>query len=188
MLFWDIMGPSLWKSTESSPHLAFKLHLFSWIWMFHEVKTKRCEEHPWIDVSVKPLLLCVNEWLTWGHLMLLYLSALLKNCLALRGSVNDEAMVHFQRAKNNHTVSKHFCFSTSRQSDAVLVTQLVKYCRFVLSVFLRRITNSTETLLEKQQVVILASDCGFFLLLQKRGLSSQACTLLFKCLICSYSG
>lgn len=45
------------------------------------------------------LLLRVNEWLTWGYLMPLYLSALLNNRLALRAGVNDGAMIHFQRAE-----------------------------------------------------------------------------------------
>lgn len=41
----------------------------------------------------------VNEWLTWGYLMLLYLSAPLNNRLALRAGVNDGAVIHFQRAE-----------------------------------------------------------------------------------------
>lgn len=45
------------------------------------------------------LLLRVNELLTWGYLMLLYLSALLKNCLTLRSSLNDGAMIYSQRAE-----------------------------------------------------------------------------------------
>lgn len=69
--------------------------------MFHEVMTKRCEGTSMnrcaCEVSVR--LLRVNEWLTWGYLMLLYLFALLKNSLALRASVNDGAMIHSQRAE-----------------------------------------------------------------------------------------
>lgn len=45
------------------------------------------------------VLLCVNEWLTWGYLMLLYLSALLNNRLALRAGVNDGVMITFLRAE-----------------------------------------------------------------------------------------
>ena len=45
------------------------------------------------------VLLRVNEWLTWGYLMLLYLSALLNNRLAPSAGVNDGAMIHFQRAE-----------------------------------------------------------------------------------------
>ena len=41
----------------------------------------------------------VNEWLTWGYLMLLYLSALLKNRLALRVGVNNDTMIQSQRAE-----------------------------------------------------------------------------------------
>lgn len=48
----------------------------------------------------------VNEWLTWGYLMLLYLSALLNNRLALRAGVNDGAMIHRQRAEITRTLHK----------------------------------------------------------------------------------
>lgn len=48
----------------------------------------------------------VNEWLTWGHLMLLYLSALLNNRLALRAGVNDGAVIHRQRAEISRTLHK----------------------------------------------------------------------------------
>lgn len=48
----------------------------------------------------------VNEWLTWGYLMLPYLSALLSNRLALRAGVNDGAMIHHQRAEINRTLHK----------------------------------------------------------------------------------
>ena len=41
----------------------------------------------------------VNEWLTWGYLMPPHLSALLKNRLALRVGVNDDAVIHSQRAE-----------------------------------------------------------------------------------------
>lgn len=75
--------------------------------MFHEVMTKRCEgtsmNRRVCEASVLLLLLLlwpVNEWPTWGYLMLLlYLSALLKNRLALRSGVNDGAMIYSQRAE-----------------------------------------------------------------------------------------
>lgn len=50
------------------------------------------------EVSIL-LLLRVNELLTWGYLMLLYLSALLKNRLTLRSSLNDGAMIYSQRSE-----------------------------------------------------------------------------------------
>ncbi len=70
--------------------------------MFHEVMTKRCEGtsmNRCVCEADVLLLLRVNEWLTWGYLMPLYLSALLNNRLALRAGVKDGAMVHFQRAE-----------------------------------------------------------------------------------------
>lgn len=91
-----------WKVPKSSSHLAFKLHLSCWTWMFHEVITKRCEGTSMnrcvCEASIL-LLLRVNELLTWGYLMLLYLSALLKNRLTLRSSLNDGAMIYSQRAE-----------------------------------------------------------------------------------------
>lgn len=88
----------LWK--KSSAHLVFRLRLLSWTWMFHEVMTKRCQGtsmNRCICEANVLLLPRVNEWLTWGYLMLLYLSALLKIRLALRAGVNDGAMIHFQK-------------------------------------------------------------------------------------------
>lgn len=68
-------------------------------------------EHPRIDVTVKPALerLRVNEWLTWGYLMLPYLSARLNNRLALRAGVNDGAGIRFQRAEINHAAPQPPC-------------------------------------------------------------------------------
>lgn len=103
MLFWDT---SARKVQKSSARLVFKWHLFSW--MFHEVMTKRCEgtstNRCVCEADAVPLR--VNEWLTWGYLMLLYLSALLNNRLAPRAGVNDGAMIHFQRPKINSALYK----------------------------------------------------------------------------------
>lgn len=76
--------------------------------MFHEAMTKRCEGTSTNRCvrQAAATLQRVNEWRTWGYLMLLYLSALLNNRLALRAGVNDGAMIHRQRAEMNRTLLK----------------------------------------------------------------------------------
>lgn len=108
--------------------------------MFHEVMKKRCEGTSMNRCVCEAGVLRVNEWLTWGYLMLLYLSALLKNRLALRAGVNDGVVIHSQRAE-----------ITRRLFLDRLVSLLQP---FVLRVGLK----------EKTQVVIGG---GFFLFLQK---------------------
>lgn len=90
--------------------------------MFHEAMTKRCEgtstNRCVCEAEAVPLR--VNEWLTWGYSVLLYLSALLNNRLAPRAGVNDGVMIHFQRPKINSAlyISVMFLIGSERVAAA----------------------------------------------------------------------
>lgn len=85
--------------------------------MFHKVMTKKCEGTS-MNRCVCAVPLRVNEWLTWGYL-LLNSSAPLNNRLALRAVVNDGVMIHFQRADLTTL------FLSSSESRAAVAKQLV---------------------------------------------------------------
>ena len=119
-------------------------------------------EHPRIDVTVKPALerLRVNEWLTWGYLMLPYLSARLNNRLALRAGVNDGAGIHFQRAEINRA---------ARQPSRSLISSQQWRCRSLapgnqVGWCVRLGGKKTNELL-----YLNACGHGFFLILQTLG-------------------